>query len=816
MSISVICGCGRTLKAPDNLAGKQARCPACKQPVMVPEVLGEYVENLEVIGVSEAAPGKTNAPQAAQKNSLKPDPAPEDIPGLVESGFKAETIEAVQLSLGYRLAALFVAVLMVLLPLLYLAIIALAAYGVWRHATENLWLLNTSGSGGGRANGKALVFSFMVYATPILAGGVMILFMLKPLFARALPNPGCRSLSPGEEPVLFDFVRRTCQAVGSPEPSRIDIDNEVNASASFRRGVFSFIGNDLVLTIGMPLAAGLTMRQFGGVLAHEFGHFSQGAGMRLSYVIRSINFWFHRVVHERDEWDERLKSWSSSFDFRVSWMLYAARFCVWLSRQVLWCLMMAGHFFSSVLMRQMEFDADRHEARFAGSGSFAETARRLRILAISTNGAMSDLSGFHREGRLCDNLPRLVLLNEEQMPVEVKEAIEAEIRDSRTGFFDTHPADSERIANAAGENTDGIFRLELPATLLFADFDARACQVTLDFYKRIFGESLKESDIHPVGELAQRQKFEQDSMKALARFFRGHFLYYRPFPRPEEASKSVTDAEAVANRLREARALAMENAPDYARARDKYDETDTRLIAAGLAENLLEIGLPVSRGDFKHDLSSKKALDEEKSKASSRRDKLAGLMEPFEAATAARLYSGVRLAQWPDHAPTLEAAGFTPGEVQGLVVLFQEFNRAITMVLTLRDDKLAMESVGGHLESHAGSNDKVVPRFQELFARVRGGVRAIRELFEKRPYPFDHAEKDISVGSFLVNEIPGEDDPGSIHSAAEEVVNKVGVLQVRVIARLCQAAEIVETNLGLEPLADPVASEIAAGVPDDD
>ena len=55
----------------------------------------------------------------------------------------------------------------------------------------------------------------------------------------------------------------------------------------------------MVLLIGLPLAAGLSLRQFAGVLAHEFGHFSQGFGMRLTYVIRSINIWFMRVVYER-------------------------------------------------------------------------------------------------------------------------------------------------------------------------------------------------------------------------------------------------------------------------------------------------------------------------------------------------------------------------------------------------------------------------------------------------------------------------------------------------------------------------------------
>jgi hypothetical protein len=43
-------------------------------------------------------------------------------------------------------------------------------------------------------------------------------------------------------------------------------------------------------------------------MAHEFGHFAQSGGMRLTFIVRSINAWFGRVVHERDEWDEKLNA----------------------------------------------------------------------------------------------------------------------------------------------------------------------------------------------------------------------------------------------------------------------------------------------------------------------------------------------------------------------------------------------------------------------------------------------------------------------------------------------------------------------------
>jgi len=129
-------------------------------------------------------------------------------------------------------------------------------------------------------------------------------------------------------------------------------------------------GNDLTLTIGMPLVAGLPMQHFAGVLAHELGHFSQGGGMRLTYLVRSVNAWFARVVYERDAWDEKLVEWSETGDIRTRIPFYLARLFVWLSRRILWGLMLVGQAVSCFMLRQMEFDADRYEARLAGSTAF--------------------------------------------------------------------------------------------------------------------------------------------------------------------------------------------------------------------------------------------------------------------------------------------------------------------------------------------------------------------------------------------------------------------------------------------------------------
>src|SRR6185295_4479066 len=130
-------------------------------------------------------------------------------------------------------------------------------------------------------------------------------------------EPAKYSLTVQSDPTLFAFISRICELVNAPVPSRVDVDCQINASASFRRGLLSMKGNDLVLTIGLPLAADLTMQEFAGVLAHEFGHFAQGAGMRLTYIVRQTNRWFARVVYDRDEWDIKLVEISRRIDIRL-------------------------------------------------------------------------------------------------------------------------------------------------------------------------------------------------------------------------------------------------------------------------------------------------------------------------------------------------------------------------------------------------------------------------------------------------------------------------------------------------------------------
>ncbi|MEZ6033393.1 MAG: M48 family metalloprotease [Planctomycetaceae bacterium] len=871
MPITVQCqACGAGFAVKDELAGKRIRCVKCKeaiqlpsgyagapavissteksakanpaqlaetsssQPATVPAPTVRRARRLTVGGTQQEANQEaavptiraraTRSPRDVQADSIRHTAAtlsapPEDFQTLrrkVFASFTSPAIVPVPVAASYRLGIALTSLFMIMLPLIYLAMIFGVGWLAWYHAVNHISIVTAvPKSVSGRNSGHAAILALLLYLTPIIAGVVLILFMLKPLFSKPTTDSGRRTLKPGEEPLLFEFVDRICAAVGAPRPRRIDIDCNINASAGFGRGLLSMLGNDLVLTIGMPLVAGLTMRQFAGVLAHEFGHFSQGAGMRLSYLIRSVSLWFMRVVYERDSWDDRLEEWSKNMDLRIGWVLHLTRLCVWLSRKILWVLMMTGHLVSGYLLRQMEFDADRHEARLAGSRTFASTARQLAVLNVAHRGAISDLSNFYVEGRLGDNLPKLILLNADQLPEKIHAKIEQMILESKTGLLDTHPADAERLVSAAKEDTDGIFHLRLPAAHLFRRFDFLSRAVTWDFYKELFGKDLRKSDIHPVDDLMDRLKIQQSAWKALRRFFQDHVSWYRPLPAAHEAWKTASDIPATLQHLKHYRTKMLQFADSYGKAWKNYDDADTRLIEIGLAEALLQAGIRVRAKDFSVPLTSTTQVNEQRRSAELTQARAEKRLIPFEYAAADRLYTGLMLARHPELAPVLKKAGFLVAELDQLLELFQLVNERLGQLLTIRDAQIMLGKLLTHLSGH-NDNQQLVTHIRQDMRELYEQIEHLRSCFEGLAYPFDHARADISVADFLLKELPDAENPVSLYEAADEIGHALPPLQARIIGRLCQIVECVETHYGLPMLEDPPEPDVDLKDEDDD
>lgn len=380
----------------------------------------------------------------------------------------------------YRAGVILVALAMVLLPCIYIALTVLAGWSVYWFASHHFleiweWHLGS--------NRVALAAKVVCSVTPLLVGGTIALFMVKPLFARRAAPMQPLAVNPEMEPRLCNLIAWVCQTVGAPVPKRIELDCDVNASAGFDRGFRGFFRNDLVLTIGLPLVCGITQRELAGIVAHEFGHFRQGAGMRFSFLIRRVNGWFARVVYERDGWDETIESWAAGAEGWVALMVACARGGVWASRLVLRCLMYVGHAICAVLLRQMEYDADRSEMRISGSAALESAMVKISVLATVYGDIGSEMRRLWRsEHRLPDNIPVYLAHLAEHLPGERRHRIENAVGLGKTKLLDTHPCTADRIRQARLLAEPGYDISDEPARDLFENFAAISRLVTLAYY----------------------------------------------------------------------------------------------------------------------------------------------------------------------------------------------------------------------------------------------------------------------------------------------------------------------------------------------
>ncbi|TWT77489.1 heat shock protein HtpX [Posidoniimonas polymericola] len=777
MPIQVVCpGCSAAFRAPEKAIGRQAACPKCSSAITIsaPTTSSRRA----------ASPGPAKSPQKKQRARL----TPESVAAAIEG-----PIEPVRTTLTYRLGILLSLATMLLMPLVYAALIAGACYLVYLHAVTNTGIFES-------VRGRAVMYAFLAYLAPLVAGPVMILFMIKPLFASPARHQKTRSLRRESEPVLFAFVDSICETVGSARPKRIDIDCQVNASAGFRKGVVSMLGNDLVLTIGMPLAAGLTARQLGGVLAHEFGHFTQGAGMRLTYLVRSISHWFVRVVYERDSWDEWLATTASSLDIRLGWVLWLAMLAVWLTRKILWVLLHLGTAVAGFTLRQMEFDADRYEARFAGSETFASTARRLQELNAGQQMAFAQLSASHQEGRLVDDLPALVTLNASRLPQQTQTLIKQGLEKSETGLFATHPCDKDRIASAMAEQSPGVFQLDAPASELFRDFAEQAKAASWEFYRDVFGNRVDKSALTSVDELHADHRQQEAADHRLSGYFQQVIRAYRPTPigsgflTPPKEPKKVL-AELKAGRQ------AFESGAEAARdSLKKYDQADSRLMEALVYEAYHSARIRVDKKSVEKCFHSREAAKDTQQRCVRKMGAANAELANFDQVVAKRLRSAVDLLQVDQVAGRLQDGRSLRSRTEKLVPALVAIDGQMETLRGLCHANVMLGALIHQMQSAGEASEEMVAAADRIVDRVRPKVSQLREVLSRQSYPFKHKDPSVSLGAYVLPTPPNPRDLGGVIDAISEVSEGTITVRRRVLGELATIAEQVESLVGCPPL----------------
>ncbi len=85
------------------------------------------------------------------------------------------------------------------------------------------------------------------------------------------------------------------------------------------------------LMIGLPLILAFNTRQIAGVIAHEIGHFTQKSGLKLTYFVRSVEYWFTAAIEQEDSFDEKIRELVESSNASIRWLFRLVQLFVYFS-----------------------------------------------------------------------------------------------------------------------------------------------------------------------------------------------------------------------------------------------------------------------------------------------------------------------------------------------------------------------------------------------------------------------------------------------------------------------------------------------------
>lgn len=687
--------------------------------------------------------------------------------------FIQSEIEPIRTSLRYKLAIVGVGIVMATLPVIYVAMMFCVGWLLVNWATFGLVIIKD----------HANWITGLIYATPIVALGVLLLFMIKPIFTRRPRRNPPVVLKGGEHPRLERLIKEICEVVRAPIPYRMYVTADVNAFASFHDGIFGVITNRLDLTIGLPLVDGLPVASFGGVIAHELGHFGQGVAMRFNYFIGAVNRWFVRVVYERDQWDNRIAGWCDSGDWRIVLLGRTSLWAIGATRLALSSLMKFGVLISSYLSRQMEFNADAHEVLIAGTDAFCHTMQRMKQLnygVIPTNNLIRDL---WYDRMLPTNYAEVVVRHADAVTIPDIGPPEPPEDSNR---FRTHPTDEERIVAAKTLNAQGSISSDGSATNLFDHYQVVSASVSLAHYAEVLGRVVTVDDTVDVAFIDREFGGFSQMLTSLR-----NLLGWTPIMQDPLHLNAITVDHTVSPKelIREVEATKSSLSSGIEIAREAYDEfckADDMLCLIAQADALRQASIPWPeelQTLLKPDGNTEaRSVDVQ---LASRETKLKALQSRkalFERWLTMSLQSAAFL-------PESGSAGAVLREIENLLAVVSQFGEHCDAYDRLRRSYNQLRALGERFRESTRPQ-AAVATFNTFFRDITRELKRLHIELSKSSYPFEHRRGSLSMADYTFPSLSNLD--GTLQEtrfACEQFLNRYSLACLRIIGRLVSIAE---------------------------
>ena len=223
------------------------------------------------------------------------------------------------------------------------------------------------------------------YFVILICGGLLgmaafiLIFLVKFIFSfQNNDTSAFIEINRNKEPELFKLIDEVVNEVGTEQPKKVFLSNDVNAFVNYNSTFWSmFLPVKKNLTIGMGLINTTTVSELKAILAHEFGHFSQRS-MKVGSYVNQANKMIYDMLYNNKNFNESMESFASTH--AIIGMF--TKLSVWFINGIQWILAKFYDFLylkHMSLSRQMEFNADAIATYVVGSDVKSASLLRLDL-----------------------------------------------------------------------------------------------------------------------------------------------------------------------------------------------------------------------------------------------------------------------------------------------------------------------------------------------------------------------------------------------------------------------------------------------------
>lgn len=357
---------------------------------------------------------------------------------------------------------------------------------------------------------KILTAGFSIFTVlgglGLMGVGVMVfIFLVKFIFSFSRTDRSSYvEVTEAEQPALFAFIRQLTADTQTPFPKRIYLSNEVNAAVFYDSGFWSmFFPVRKNLLIGLGLVNAINLSEFKGIMAHEFGHFSQ-LSMKLGSYVYQVNRIIYNMLYDNSGYTGFLQGWAEIHGIFAIFAMMTAK----IAQLIQWILRsMYGLLNKSYLSlsREMEFHADTVAAVVSGSESLVSGLRRVELAAAAHSFTLEKCDELIRDKKRLGNLfigqsaAIRMLADKYKLPVKdglpvISEETALSGNTSRVNFKDqwaSHPSTSDRVSHLRDLNITAAHSNE-SAWVLFKNREELEKGLTEKVYEPIPGAGAME------------------------------------------------------------------------------------------------------------------------------------------------------------------------------------------------------------------------------------------------------------------------------------------------------------------------------------